>query len=238
MERDAVERMVMVVDGDGHVTRVAAALTADCPYEEVFKLVPTYGGSERWHAPARIHRMVVAAHPTKAHEWLTIAIKPLLSPPEANHDFAYFMGTILGLLQAGVWLDEEWKKPTDFQEQLLLALAKVICSPVKLDLHARYLDAQGYCRNLNTTIKRYISPEKAIPGRSEQVKQAVAHIREHGHDANFSPLDRFVIERFCFGILSRRPATQKIAAIHSMLCSFGAEFTPQPYEEVSSGISE
>lgn len=238
MERDAVERMVRVIGEDYQVARVAAALTADCPYEEVFKLVPCYGSSERWHAPARIHKMVVAAHPTKAHEWLTIAIKPLLLPPEANHAFAYFMGTILGLLEAGIWLDEEWKKPTEFQEQLLLTLAKVICSPVKLDLHARHLDARGYCRNLNTTIKRYTSPEKAIPGRAEQVKQAVAYIREHGHDANFSPLDRYVIERFCFSILSRRPATQKIAAVHSTLCSFGAEFTPEQFEEVSSGISE
>ena len=229
MQQDSIERLGMAIGGDYYSSKVAAALLTERPYDEVFKIVPSSGcyDPERWGTMVQIHQMVIAWRPSSAHDWLTIATKPLLSN-ESDTAYAYVTGTILGLLKGGRWLDEHWQETTEFQKQLLLVLAQVVCGPAKLQLHPRNLDVHGYGRSLSEAIRTYVFPNKDIPGRSEQLERAVAYIRQHGEDKKFSALDQLIIERLCHGILARRPATQKIAAAHFILSSYGAQVTTEP----------
>jgi len=237
MQRESIERLIHAVGGDYYSAKVAAALLSEQKYEEVFKIVPSSGcyDPEQWGTIVEIHQMVVAWRPAAAHEWLEIATQPLFSE-QMSSAYAYVKGSLLGLLKAGSWLDEQWKESTKFQEQLLLKLAEVICGPMKLQLHPRNLDLKGYGRQITEAIRAYVFPKKNISSRAEQLERMVAYIRQNGDDKKFSPLDQFMVERLCHGILARRPATQKIAAVHFLLSSYGEQVDNDPDCEFSLSL--
>ena len=229
MQRESIERLIRAVVDNYYSAKVAAALVLEQKYEEVFKIVPSSAcyNPERWDTIAQIHQMVVAWRPAVAHEWLEIATQPLFAE-QMSCAYAYVKGSLLGLLKAGTWLDENWKESTKFQEQLLLKLAEVLCGPMKLQIHPWNLEVDSYGERITEAVRTYVFPQKNVIGRAEQLERMVAYIRQNGDDKKFSPLDHFMLEQLCHGILAQRPATQKIAAVHFLLSSYGAEVNNEP----------
>lgn len=220
MQREQIERLAETLGGDYYSKQVAARLMGPdgAFYQNMFiELVPKHASLEEWGTIPKIHQMVVTWDPSGAHNWLAIATQPLLVSKAMDTAYSYVKGSLLGLLQAGIWLDENWQEVTPYQCQLLLTLAKIICGPLKLQLHEQNIDANGYGKRLIEALTVYAFPAKTIPGRETELAHAVKYVHSHYEEDKLSPLDRFIIDQLCHGILARKPLVQRVAAANFLL---------------------
>lgn len=197
---------------------------------------------EEWKTAALANHLAVAWRPVTAHEWLTITTARLCAA-ENHARLGLYQGSIVGLIEAGVWLDKSLYQ-TEFQASLLVKLAELIChgktrKPMRLPHGGRDVDYAGLNKRLVESLNTFLFPEKtthrilcegdpppAKPDltdkemkehRAEQIKQAVHYLHEHLGQAELNEFGKMFVERVTHSLLARRTPTEKIAAIHSVL---------------------
>ena len=111
---------------DDEVISPVAVLFETGDYQEaLIKMIKSQRfNKECWKSTAQINRLIVIWRPETAHLWLD-AINQYFGNPN-NHIFlGLYHGTVIGLLEAGVWLEKNHMK-SQFTESLLMGLAKII----------------------------------------------------------------------------------------------------------------
>lgn len=231
MNAERLECLLRAGCHDYYMAKVLTALISDRPYEEALKHIPTHGAYhvEGWETIASIHETVLTIAPESAYEWMTLAKVPLLEDKHVG--YAYYTGTIHGFLKTAIARDTdrsstppETPTASQFDTQLPTVIAEIICAPVKMDM--RYGSPQlneRVKRVLTESLRRYFFPERPTDVQRERAAEVIRHLHQKGSalESNLGPFDIFLIDRLCHGVLSRRSNTEKIAAIHHLLVTFG-----------------
>ncbi len=134
---------------------------------------------ERWNLSADVHQLIVAIEPEIAHEWLVIVTKKLC---ESRHFYnAIYWGSILGLLEAGVWLDKSFGQ-TPFQSKLLESIVAIVHSGNSKIASSNSIEDQNeYIENLQRALTRFIFPHTCLyrlPSCVSVVGLALKRLRE------------------------------------------------------------
>lgn len=197
---------------------------------------------EEWKTAALTHHLIVAWRPDTAHTWLT-TVTTRLCGESGYVRLGLCQGTVVGLLEAGVWLDKGLYQ-TEFQSSLLMKLVHLICycktrKPMRLPHGGRDVDYAGLNKRLVEALNTFLFPEKtthrlicegepapAKPDLSEQevkqqragqVKEAVRYLREHLGKNELNDAGKLFVERLSHSLLARMTPAEKVAAIHSIL---------------------
>lgn len=96
-------------------------VSKESPYEDIYRICSSRERGLDYQAIADIIVAVTAFDPPNCHKWFgELSTVFLLTTSETvymNGDF--FLGLPLGIFQAGLWLDQNWKRKTEFEERLL-----------------------------------------------------------------------------------------------------------------------
>lgn len=133
------------------------------PYSELFALCQSAG---RTQAVARTVAATVAVHPEGAHEWLTLLREPFLDelPPPKMGWGAYTSGVVLGMFQAGLWLDQNGMPQVPYHGTLIATTrAVVMCELLPL----QYTADCEFREQLAGTVQPYVREEHSDALRYE-----------------------------------------------------------------------
>lgn len=230
LDYETISPLVALLDSESYDTALAALL-------EVQKF-----NDEEWKTAALANHLIVAWRPETAHQWLT-TFTPRLCGEGGHVRLGLYQGSIVGLLEAGVWLDKDLHQ-TEFQSVLLMRLVELVCGgktrkPMRLPHGGRDVDYGSLNKRLVEALNTFLFPEKtthrlvcegdpqpAKPDltegeikqqRADQVKAAVQYLNEHLGKAELNDAGKLFVERLTHSLLARRTPTEKVAAIHSVL---------------------
>ena len=213
MQENGVNRVLVGLGGGYYSANVVRALLEGASYEQAFEQVPYHGSlhPDSYGLIVKIHELVVMFSPSNAWLWLDVATKRLVN---STTNLPYTAGTFLGLVKAGIWLDEKWPGFTNFQDNLLMALARAICNPDK-PLFGCDFEKSDCGRELSGAMSTYFFPSDLVKkqSRAREVHGAMRYIVDHGNDEKFGSIDRFVISRMAHGLLARMSPMEAIRAI-------------------------
>jgi hypothetical protein len=135
-----------------HVNRTIELLSRDVSHEEILSTIPQ-GTSDSWNEISTIHKVVVAHDLERAFNWLYL-VTEMISAAGDTCSTDFLRGAYLGVLSAGVWLDEE-KSDVEFRRSILEKLAMSI---VRSDLSTRRFDENPkFDRQLSNAISTFVS---------------------------------------------------------------------------------
>lgn len=238
-------RIFGVLEVDYETARPLLRLLETSSYDQALaELLETEKFSdEEWKAAARTHHLVVAWRPETAHEWLTMVVTRLCSEECRWIRQGLHQGSILGLLEAGVWLDEDLYQ-TEFQTTLLVKLAELVCSGkprklMRLPHGGRDVDYAGLHKRLAHAMTMFLFPEKTThilvcegdpapvrpelsekemeQRRTDETKAAVQYLHEHLGAGKLTEFAKLFIERLTHSLLARKTPAEKVAAIGHIL---------------------
>lgn len=233
---------IRAVDINNPVARAIYTTLMSNSYENVLPILleisPVQG--EYWKKAAEVNYMVVTTRPESAHEWLNLFITTCCSEQTWTAEELQ-AGSILGLLRAGVCLDEDAKN-TDFQRALLENVAKIICegkrnvySSPPISSAIPFLGpSTGLRETLAHTLRNFLFPKKrGIPvvsnmgpaepelsqlemgaQRMEQVRRTIEYLHERLKSTGLNHFGRLFIHEFCAELFCTLTPQEMIDAMH------------------------
>ncbi len=118
--------------------------------------------SEEWKTAALGHQLIVACWPRTANVWLKIIRKRLCSDSRVN--LGLYQGTIVGLLEAGVWLEKSLIE-SELPENLMMGLAEIVChcrtkEAMRMPHGHRDVDYSSLQKRLTEALDIFLVPQK------------------------------------------------------------------------------
>lgn len=214
-----------VLGVDNSVASIVASLFQRGDYQEaLMMMVSRYEFiTEEWQEVALTHRLVVAYQPSAAHHWLKCVLDYICA--SVNHvSLGFYQGSILGLLQAGAWLNGH--PPTMFQNHLLSYLANMMCHCVSDESKHKGMFPKDFNygklgKELRKALEKFLLIKETMPGEKAQqrvqwVREALVYIEKHFDKQNPEYVTRLLIDGMVQYLVQKADYRKK-AAIVDML---------------------
>jgi hypothetical protein len=165
MTSEALSRTLGVLEVDYSTISPVVTMFSEENYDKALDalLEAEQFSDDTWKTTALTHRLMVAYDPQTADQWLN-CVATRLCTVETHTTHGVHQGTIVGLLEAGVWLDKGLYQ-VSFQKELLGKLVTLVCQGKprkKLELpHSRGdSDGAGFNKRFVHALNEFLFPTK------------------------------------------------------------------------------
>jgi hypothetical protein len=240
MSLDNALAVIIGQDENQLLTKVADALAEqpegathkDGAVRATYEQIAALGfNSKSYDDVAKMVVALAAFNPFQAAQAISATSVPIQQPIGQGVHIRpeYIMGVVLGIFEAGVWLDEKWRCAESLEQALPDVLANFIYSPrltrANLGLGVSGVCNTGYESRLNDAIKKFARGEFVPEGqRSQRVREIFRTIRwlqeATPRDTELPYLAEMVVDQICyaqFGAISSTGRLDALKALHDQL---------------------
>ncbi len=170
---------------------------------------------------ARVVVALVVLFPHQAYKWLVV-LNFYLNENEGGEQHLqprqgqFHQGIVLGLFQAAVWNDRNWKDETFFKRSLSGVVYDFIVSVTPTES-----PALGFESHLSKAIKAYVRPDGGLGIRTARVFNLIERLSEKLQNVSneeIAPLRRMVADQLVFGMLGHISTGGRLRSLSLLKC--------------------
>jgi len=178
-----------------------------------------------YEAVANAMLAITAHSPLKASDCIEVFAGPLID--DFRLDPHYVMGVVLGIFEVGVWLDANWRSPTDFEKAYPKVLLNILTGENRLG------DASGHGnqdlsepfkapddqfeRRLSKAVKAFTRSHNQNGKRVSGVWWLFGKLAEGLDPDEFAPLARLVTDQLCYSEFGSFATSGRVMAMNALL---------------------
>lgn len=188
---------------------------------------------------ARIITAAAIARPTGAHRLLKSLLSLSLQETYASEAQYFYLGMTLGLFEAALWFDIEWRTEEEFGKEFLFTVVKIILAPIKIEKEYIERKETRVTGQLSSAIRAWAKPSgdpkdfllQELKGiRLAQVQRIIEDVSEciekrkaANKDFKLSPLGDFILDQLTYAVFGQMAPTARAKALQLFFKNMYAE---------------